>query len=552
MASQRAWWRGAVIYQIYPRSFFDSNGDGIGDLPGIAGKLDYIAALGVDAIWISPFFTSPMRDFGYDVADFRAVDPSFGTLDDFDRLVARAHALGLKILIDQIWGHSSDRHPWFIESRSSPGNARAEWYVWADPRPDGTPPNNWLSAFGGPAWSWEPRRRQFYLHHFLAPQPTLNLRSDAVVAELLDIGRFWLDRGVDGFRLDAVDFFLHDPALRDNPAQPPPGGRIPAKLFGLQQHIHDMLHPDIRDVLRRIRDLMDRYPGCTTLAEVSSQAGAFERIGCYTEGDDQLHMAYTLQPSRRAFDRDAVQRLLADAGNPRGWAAWSFSNHDVERAVSRWSPLAGASVDPDFARLLMGLMLSLRGSVSVYQGEELGLPTATVAPEHMQDPFGIAYYPEFCGRDGSRTPMPWTAAAPQAGFTTGTPWLPLDPRHVGLSVDRQQNSAGSMLYAWRQFLAWRKSHPALIEGDLVPVDAPAPLLAFRRSTAEERVLVVLNLGNETARLPEGLLAGARPLSGHGFAGTQAEHGATLPRYSMLFAAQEPATAAPARALASAG
>ena len=470
LASQGAWWRGAVIYQIYPRSFFDSNGDGIGDLPGIAGKLDYIAALGVDAVWISPFFASPMRDFGYDVADFRAVDPTFGTLGDFDRLVERAHALGLKVLIDQIWGHSSDRHPWFIESRASSENARADWYVWADPRPDGTPPNNWLSAFGGPAWSWEPRRRQFYLHHFLASQPTLNLRSDAVVVELLDVGRFWLDRGVDGFRLDAVDFFLHDPALRDNPAQPPPGGRIPAKLFGLQQHIHDMLHPDIRDVLRRIRDLMDRYPGCTTLAEVSSQAGAFERIGRYTEGDDQLHMAYTLQPSRGAFDRESVRRLLADAGNPRGWAAWSFSNHDVERAVSRWSSSAGASVDPDFARLLMGLMLSLRGSVSVYQ------------------------------------------------------------------------------HAWRQFLAWRKSHAALIEGDLVPVDAPAPLLAFRRSTGEESVLMVLNLSDEPAQLPEELLAGARSLTGHGFAETQGEHGATLPRYGMSFAAQEPAITAPARVL----
>jgi len=461
---------------------------------------------------------------------------------------SRAHALGLKILVDQIWGHTSDRHPWFIDSRSSPGNACADWYIWADPRPDGTPPNNWLSAFGGPAWNWEPRRRQFYLHHFLMSQPTLNLRNEAVVAELLDIGRFWLDRGVDGFRLDAVDFFLHDPELRDNPAQLPPGNQIPEKLFGLQQHIHDMLHPDVRDVLRRIRELMDRYPGRTTLAEVSSQAGAFERIGRYTEGDEQLHMAYTLQPSRGAFDRESVRRLLADAGNPRGWAAWSFSNHDVERAVSRRSPSNGASVDPDFARLLMGLMLSLRGSVSVYQGEELGLPTAIVAPEHMRDPFGIAYYPEFCGRDGSRTPMPWTAESPQAGFTTGIPWLPLDPRHIGLSVDRQQTDGRSMLHDWRTFLAWRKLHPALIEGDLVPVNAPAPLLAFRRSTAEASVLVVLNLSDQPVRLSGNLLAGARPLMGHGFAETQGEDGASLPRYGMLFAAEEAATAAPARIL----
>ena len=225
MSGQGSWWRGAVIYQIYPRSFFDSNGDGVGDLPGIVRKLDYIAGLGVDAVWISPFFVSPMCDFGYDVADYRGVDPVFGTLDDFDRLVVRAHAVGLRILIDQIWGHSSDRHPWFLDSRRSPGSDQSEWYVWADPKPDGTAPNNWLSVFGGSAWQWEPRRRQYYLHHFLPSQPTLNLRNEAVVAELLDIGAFWLDRGVDGFRLDAVDFFLHDPSLLDNPAEPPPAAR---------------------------------------------------------------------------------------------------------------------------------------------------------------------------------------------------------------------------------------------------------------------------------------------------------------------------------------
>ncbi|HEX3538434.1 MAG TPA: alpha-glucosidase [Stellaceae bacterium] len=530
-----------MIYQIYPRSFFDSNGDGIGDLAGIVRKLDYIAGLGVDAVWISPFFVSPMCDFGYDVADFRGVDPVFGTLDDFDRLVARAHALGLKVLIDQIWGHSSDRHPWFLDSRRSSDSGRAEWYVWADPKPDGTPPNNWLSVFGGPAWQWEPRRRQYYLHHFLPSQPTLNLRNEAVVTELLDIGTFWLDRGIDGFRLDAVDFLLHDPGLRDNPPEPPPDGNIPAKLFGLQRHVHDMLHPDIAAILRRIRGLMDRYPGRTTLAEVSSQSGAFERIGGYTEGNDQLHMAYTLQPSPGRFDRAAVRRLHAASGNRRGWAAWSFSNHDVERAVSRWPPSPDAPIDPDFARLLMGLMLSLRGSISVYQGEELALPDATVAPEDMRDPFGIAFYPEYRGRDGSRTPMPWIADAPQAGFTAGIPWLPIDPHHIGSSVDRQESDPGSALQTWRRFLRWRRAHPALIDGDLDSIEAPEPLVAFRRSTREESVLVVLNLSNRPAPLPETLLAGTHPLSGHGFAVPQQDNGIVLPRYGMLFAAAETVT-----------
>jgi alpha-glucosidase len=541
-----------VIYQIYPRSFFDSNGDGIGDLAGIADKLDYIAGLGVDAVWISPFFASPMQDFGYDVADYRAVDPVFGTLEDFDRLVVRAHALGLKVLIDQIWGHSSDRHPWFLDSRASHDAGHADWYVWADPKPDGMAPNNWLSVFGGSAWQWEPRRRQFYLHHFLASQPTLNLRNEAVVAELLDIGAFWLEHGVDGFRLDAVDFFLHDPELRDNPAQSPPDGKVPAKLFGLQQHVHDMLHSDIATILRRIRGLMDRYLGRTTLAEVSSQAGAFERVGSYTAGDDQLHMAYTLQPSRGQFDRAAVQRLLNGAASRRGWAAWSFSNHDVERAVSRWAPDADASVDPDFARLLMGLLLTLRGSVSVYQGEELALPAATVAPEDMQDPFGIAFYPEYSGRDGSRTPMPWLAGAPQAGFTSGTPWLPIDPRHIGLSVDRQESDCASMLHAWRRFLAWRKSHPALIDGELGPVAAPEPLIAFRRKTPEESIRVVLNLTGDAVPLPESLTAGTRALAGHGFAEPKLEGIAILPRYGLWFATEEGDAAARERALAPSG
>jgi alpha-glucosidase len=287
---------------------------------------------------------------------------------------------------------------------------------------------------------------------------------------------------------------------------------------------------------------MDRYPGRTTLAEVSSQLGAFQRIGSYTEADDQLHMAYTLQPSRGRFDQASVRHLLADAGNRRGWAAWSFSNHDVERAVSRWAPCPDSPVDADFARLLMGLMLSLRGSVSIYQGEELSLPTAVVAPEDMKDPFGIAYYPEFSGRDGSRTPMPWIADAPQAGFTSGVPWLPLDPRHFGLSIDRQERDATSPLHAWRQFLTWRKSHPALIRGDLEPVSTAEPLIAFRRSTEEETLLVVLNLSAEPVRLPDSLIASTRPLAGHGFAAPGDEDGAVLPRYGMFFAAEEAAAA----------
>src|ERR1700733_6169577 len=264
------WLRGAVIYQIYPLSFRDGNGDGIGDLAGIAERLDYVASLGVDAVWIAPFFRSPLHDFGYDVADQCDVDPVFGTLAEFDRLVERAHALGLKVIIDQVWGHTSTAHAWFETSRRARGGDKADWYVWADPRPDGTPPNNWLSVFGGQAWSWEPRRRQYYLHHFLAEQPTLNLRNPAVVEALLDTARFWLARGVDGFRLDAIDFLLHDPQLRDNPPRPQAGGVVPAKLFGMQHHAHDMLQPESLALLKRLRELADAHPGTALLGEVSS------------------------------------------------------------------------------------------------------------------------------------------------------------------------------------------------------------------------------------------------------------------------------------------
>ncbi len=267
--SRAEWWRGAVIYQIYPRSFFDSNADGIGDLPGVATKLDHVASLGVDAIWLGPFFASPQKDFGYDVAHHTEVDPVFGTLEDFDKLVRRAHTLGLKVLIDQVWTHTSDQHPWFTESRADRRNERADWYIWADPAPDGTPPNNWLSVFGGSAWTWDPRRRQYYLHNFLTHQPKLNLRNPAVMAALLASGEFWLQRGVDGFRLDAIDFLLQDPHLRSNPAVPRPA-ETPVKPFGLQYHVHDMLQPDASALMAQIRALTDRYPGAATLAEVSS------------------------------------------------------------------------------------------------------------------------------------------------------------------------------------------------------------------------------------------------------------------------------------------
>jgi alpha-glucosidase len=542
MQNKNEWWPGAIIYQIYPRSFYDSNGDGVGDLPGVAAKLDYVASLGVDAIWLSPFFLSPMRDFGYDVADHCAVDPVFGTLQDFDRLLARAHALGLKVMTDLVCGHTSDQHPWFRDSRAGRQQERADWYVWADARPDGTPPCNWLSVFGGSAWSWEPRRRQYYLHHFLASQPSLNLRHPEVVGALLEIAQFWLDRGIDGFRLDAIDFLLHDEALRDNPPRALPAGLPPAKPFGLQQHLYDMMQEEPHVLIERLRAVADARPGTLLLGEVSSQDGAYRRIERYT-GRSGLNLAYTLRPMRSGDAGEALGMALAEiaaAGKGDG-VCWAFSNHDVERAASRWAA-AGETAAPNAAgvRLLMALLLSLKGALCVYQGEELGLGEAVLAAEHLRDPFGIAYFPEFRGRDGSRTPIPWDGDAAHAGFTEGEPWLPVPPAHRAAGVARQEADPRSPLRAWRRLVAWRNTHPALIRGDLTLLDLPAPLVGFTRRADDERLLLIFNPSARAVRVDAASLPEMTPLGDHGFAALVDGAAAVLPPYGALIASIESA------------
>jgi len=337
--SEAPWWRGSVIYQIYPRSFLDTDGNGVGDLPGILQRLDYVASLGVDAIWISPFFTSPMADFGYDIADYRAVDPLFGTLEDFDRVVAKAHALGLKVVIDQVLSHTSNEHAWFKESRSSRENAKADWYVWADAKPDGSPPNNWLSIFGGVAWKWEPRRGQYYLHNFLSSQPDLNFHNPDVQQAALDNVEFWLQRGVDGLRLDAINFCFHDRALRDNPAKPPElrvgRGFSPDNPYAFQYHWYNNTQPENLAFLERLRGLLDRYPGTVALGEISSE-DSLATMAEYTAGR-RLHMGYSFELLTRdcsaAYIRATVERL--ETAMTEGWPCWSISNHDVERVLSR-------------------------------------------------------------------------------------------------------------------------------------------------------------------------------------------------------------------------
>ena len=490
--SSTDWWRGTVIYQVYPRSFADANGDGIGDLAGITDHLDHIAALGVDAVWLSPFFTSPMKDFGYDVADYCDVDPVFGDLADFDRLIARAHALGLKIITDLVLAHTSDQHVWFTESRQSRTADRADWYVWADAGPDGAPPNNWQSVFAGPAWTWDARRGQYYMHNFLPEQPQLNLHNGQVQDALLDVARFWLDRGVDGFRFDAINFAMHDPQLTDNPPAPP-GRRT--RPFDYQAHVHNQSQPQIPAFLARVRGLMDLYPGRFSVAEVVGEAAEPE-MQAFTADDRHLNSAYGFAYLYAdALTPDLVRGANAawNGAPGQGWPSWAFSNHDAPRAVSRWSE----GRDPDrFARMAMLLLMALRGNVFVYQGEELGLPQANVPFDRLVDPEAIANWPRTLGRDGARTPMPWRAEAAHAGFSTIEPWLPVDPRHPPLAVDRQDADPASMLNLTRRLIALRKREPALRLGSLRFLDAPAPVLAFERTRGDDTLTCVFNLGHE--------------------------------------------------------
>ncbi|EAB6718081.1 alpha-glucosidase, partial [Salmonella enterica subsp. enterica] len=382
-AADADWWRGAVIYQIYPRSFQDSDGDGVGDIKGILQRLPYVADLGVDAIWISPFFQSPMKDFGYDVSDYRAIDPLFGSLADFDALIAEAHRLGLKVMIDGVISHTSDQHPWFIESRAARDNAKADWYVWADPQPDGSPPNNWLSVFGGPAWQWDTRRLQYYLHNFLPEQPDLNFHNRDVQDALLDVVRFWMDRGVDGFRLDTINFYFHSQGLEDNPALAPEDRNAqtaPAvNPYNYQDHIYDKSRPENLAFLERFRAVLDAYPAAATVGEVGDSQRGLEIIAAYTAGGRRVNMCYAfdfLGPDK--LDAAGVRKVLEDFGRaaPDGWACWALSNHDVVRHATRWGA-DEADVDA-YLKVLSALLLSLRGSVCLYEGEELGLREAEV------------------------------------------------------------------------------------------------------------------------------------------------------------------------------
>ena len=500
------WWHGGVIYQIYPRSFQDSNGDGIGDLKGITERLGYIASLGVDAIWISPFFKSPMKDFGYDVSDYRDVDPMFGTLDDFRDLLDKAHAQGLKVMTDLVLSHTSDQHPWFSESRSSRENPRSDWFVWADPKPDGTPPNNWLSIFGGSAWQWDSRRLQYYLHNFLASQPDLNFHCTDVQDALLDVARFWLDMGVDGFRLDTINFYFHDKSLRDNPALPLDqrnASIAPAvNPYNHQDHLFSKSQPENIAFLERLRALTDEYEGRACLGEVGDAQRGLEIMGEYTTGDKRMHMCYAFEfLEKRAltasYAKQVFDQLEAKAGD--AWPCWAFSNHDVQRHASRWN------LDDAATRQYAVLMMCLRGSACLYQGEELGLGEADVPFEKLQDPYGIEFWPEYKGRDGCRTPMVWAAQDEQSGFSVAEPWLPVSAVQAENAVDRLETNPHSMLHHYRRAIALRHAHSALASGAQKEMAQNGPVLTFLREDAFEQIFCAFNLGGDptNVELPEG-------------------------------------------------
>lgn len=508
-ARDKDWWRGAVIYQIYPRSYQDTNEDGIGDLAGITQRLDYIAGLGADAIWISPFFKSPMKDFGYDVSDYTDIAPMFGDLAAFDAMVARAHELGIKVMIDLVLSHTSDQHEWFQQSSASRDNERHDWYVWADAKPDGSPPNNWLSIFGGPGWSWHSTRCQYYQHNFLSSQPDLNFHNSAVQDALLDVTRFWLERGVDGFRMDTINFYFCDKELRDNPALPVElrNAEIAPAVnpYNHQNHLYDKNRPENLAFLERFRALLDEYPAATAVGEVGDAQYGMQILQDYTKGDTRVHMCYTFDflsgecptAKRVSSVMEKFQKNAADS-----WVCWAFSNHDVVRHATRWQLSAEHALQ--HLKMLASLLLSLRGSVCIYQGEELGLTEADIPFERLQDPYGITFWPKFKGRDGCRTPMVWENEPGRGKFSTVEPWLPVPPEHTELAVSEQEGVDESLLEHYRTSLKFRKGSLPLIKGTMEEIDISRDTLTFIRKYGNEAVFCAFNMGEEIARctLPE--------------------------------------------------
>ena len=510
------WWRDAVFYEIYVRSFQDANGDGIGDLAGITQRLDYLndgtpGSLGVDALWLTPINPSPMFDFGYDVSDYVAVDPLFGNLADLDRLIAEAHARNIRIILDLVPNHSSHRHEWFRESRRSRTNPKRDWYVWRDPAPDGGPPNNWVSAFGGPAWSLDDATGQYYLHSFLAEQPDLNHRNPAVREAMERVIEFWLARGVDGFRVDVIHKMIKDAELRSNP-RPAPEEEHPVKHYGSQLHLHDEDQPEVHEILRSWRRLLDRYGERTMVGEVYLFDPA--RVATYYgNGHDELPLAFNFSflwsPWNAAAFRGQVEQiesLLPPGAQP----TYVLSSHDAPRHRSRFDdPVHGEAR----ARLAAMMLLTLRGTPFLYYGEEIGMRDGLIPPERVQDPVGKRF--PAVGRDPERTPMQWDGGT-MAGFTTAPDgWLPLAEGHQHLNVAVQRGDPRSLLSFYRRLIWYRKATPALTRGRYRPLDTAPDTFVYLREHEAERRLIALNFASEPRPLELSLGKGRVELSTDG-------------------------------------
>jgi len=496
---EQPWWKEAVIYHIYVRSFADSNGDGLGDIQGLISRLDHLNgeedSLGVDALWLSPIYTSPDADFGYDVADYCGIDPRYGTLDDFDQLVKAARKRGIRIIMDLVFNHTSDQHPWFLESRSSLDNPKRDWYIWRDPAPGGKagspkPPNNWMSVFGGRAWEFDPETAQFYLHMFVKGQPDLNWRNPEVPAALMNAVRFWMDHGVDGFRLDVFNLWYKHPDLPDNPRKPGKRG------FERQLHIHDMDQPEMHGALHTFRALLDDRKEKTSVGELFGHDPDLAASYC---GSSKLHMVFNFDFSDSRFSpphfRKAVQRW-EDALTEEQWPCYVLSNHDLSRHVSRYGKHPPEAV----ARITATLLLTLRGTPFLYYGEEIGLPDTKLSRSQIVDPPGLRFWPFYKGRDPARCPLPWDDS-PQGGFTTGTPWLPLYEGFRGLNVSQQQADPHSTLHWYRQLIALRRVTPALTAGTYRSLNAHArDGMLYSRETAGQQAVIGLNFSSRPAYL----------------------------------------------------
>jgi alpha-glucosidase len=489
------WWRNGTFYQIYPRSFQDSDADGVGDIGGIVERLSYVKALGVDAVWLSPIFPSPMADFGYDIADYVGIDPLFGTMEDFDRLVDVAHAAGLKLILDLVPNHTSDQHPWFIQSRSSRRNPKRDWYIWRDAAADGGPPNNWMSEFGGAAWQYDAATGQYYYHAFLAQQPDLNWRNPQVREAIHDVMRFWLRKGVDGFRVDVIWHLIKDATFRDNPPNPDfREGRPPhEKILPL----HSTDQPEVHDVIAAMRRVVDEFDSRVLIGEIYLP---FDRLVTYYGNNlAGAQMPFNFSLLSAPWNARMIEKLIADyeGALPAGaWPNWVLGNHDRPRVASR--------VGQDQARVAAMLLLTLRGTPTLYYGDEIGMHQVAIAPDRVRDPFEKNVPGIGVGRDGCRTPMQWDAT-PYAGFSTSPPWLPLADDFTHENAVNLEADARSILNLYKALIRLRKKLPPLVAGDYAPIAAQGDLLLYRRQSAGQTVVMALNLGDQPVSVTAGLI-----------------------------------------------